>query len=110
MIKADKSVNFIDLKPQLLERLTRLECILGEELVITSGYRGPDHPIEAAKANGPGVHSLGLAVDIASIGGTSTYNLVAAAIAVGFKRVGISRKKNFVHLDIAGKVTSIWTY
>ena len=110
MKKANKNVNIVDLEPRFLEVLLEIEKELGYEIIITSGYRGADHPIEAKKPNGPGVHSLGLAADIASVGGTPTYDLVAAAIKVGVKRIGISRKSNFVHIDIADKVTSIWTY
>ena len=110
MKKANKHINLKDLKPEFVQVLEALEKELGYEIIITSGYRGADHPIEAKKPNGPGVHSLGLAADIASIGGTPTFDLVAAAIKVGVKRIGISRKSNFVHIDIADKVTSIWTY
>ena len=98
------------LVPELLDILDKLREEYGHPITITSSFRGKDHPIEAAKPNGPGVHSLGVAVDIASVGGTNTFNLVQAAIKVGFKRIGISRKHNFIHLDIADKVTSIWTY
>ena len=105
--------NFEEMNPQLLEMLDELRELYGKPIKITSDYRGPDHPIEAAKET-PGVHSYGVAVDIASVGGTTTLELVRAAIAVGFERIGISRKKNFIHIDIADKthfkVKSIWTY
>ena len=92
------------------EFLVKLEETLGQELVITSGYRSPDHPIEAKKRN-PGEHTEGLAVDIAAVGGTPVYNLVKAAIELGCKRIGISRKSNFVHVGLSpNRVTSIWTY
>ena len=102
------------LKPELLTKLDELRELYGKPITITSSYRGPDHPIEAAKETGPGVHSTGAAVDIAAVGGTETLELVRASLAVGFQRIGISRKKNFVHLDIADitemKTKSIWTY
>ena len=102
------------MKPELLEKLDDLRELYGKPITITSSYRGPDHPIEAAKATGPGVHSYGVAVDIAAVGGHQTLELVRAALAVGFERVGISRKKNFIHLDIADKThlktKSIWVY
>ena len=105
---------FEKMDPNLLKQLDEVRDIYGKAIRITSSYRGPDHPIEAAKPNGPGVHSLGVAVDIAAVGGTETLELVRAAIAAGFERIGISRKKNFVHLDIADKThmktKSIWTY
>ena len=108
------SGRYEQLNPILLKELDEMRDLYGKPITITSSYRGPDHPIEAAKPNGPGVHSLGVAVDIAAVGGTNTLELVRAAIAVGFERIGISRKKNFIHLDIADKThqrtKSIWVY
>ena len=102
------------LNPQLLTQLDEVRELYDKPIIITSSYRGPDHPIEAAKPGGPGVHSLGVAVDIAAVGGTETLELVRAAIGAGFERIGISRKNNFIHLDIADKThqrnKSIWTY
>ena len=105
---------FDKMNPDLLNKLDELRELYGKPITITSSYRGPDHPIESAKANGPGTHSFGVAVDIASVGGTTTLELVRAAVGVGFERIGISRKKNFIHLDIADKThmrnKSIWVY
>ena len=110
MIPANDSVNIKDLDPKMKDFVVKLEGTLGKELTITSGYRGPDHPIEAAKKT-PGEHATGLAVDIAAIGGTPVFELVEAAIDLGCKRIGISRKSNFVHLGLdKDRVTSIWTY
>ena len=102
------------LNTELLNKLDELRELYGKPIIITSSFRGADHPIESAKPDGPGVHSFGVAVDIASVGGTTTLELVRAAIAVGFERIGISRKNNFIHLDIADKThqrtKSIWVY
>lgn len=109
-MKAVGNANIKDLSPRMEDFLSELEKKIGEELVITSGYRGPDHPIEAAKAT-PGEHATGLAVDVAAVGGTAVHSLVKAAIELGCLRIGISRKKNFVHLGLdTTRVTSIWTY
>ena len=113
MKAANSNVDIVNLHPNLLEMISKIEDILQEELVITSGFRDKTHPIEASKSK-PGTHygngTHGYAVDIASIGGTATYRLVQAAIQVGIKRIGINRKSNFVHIDIANRVTSIWHY
>ena len=61
----------------------------------------------------PGEHSYGAAVDIESVGGGKTFRLVKAAIEVGFERIGISRKKGFIHLGIGypgAPLKTIWTY
>ena len=110
MIKANESVNIEDLKKEMKDFLVMLEGTIGRELVVTSGYRGPDHPIEAKKSN-PGEHTTGLAVDVAAIGGAAVFEIVEAAIDLGCKRIGISRKSNFIHLGLdKSRVTSIWTY
>lgn len=109
-MEAIGNANIIDLDDKMKDFIVKLEGTLGHELQITSGYRGPDHPIEAAKKS-PGEHSTGLAVDVVAVGGTPVFELVEAAIDLGCKRIGISRKSNFVHLGLdPNRVTSIWTY
>ena len=110
MKAANSNINLTDLKEEMKQFLSVLENELDRELVITSGYRGPDHPIEARKAI-PGEHATGLAVDVAAVGGYEVFTLVKKAIDLGCKRIGISRAKNFVHIGLdPDRVTSIWTY
>ena len=110
MTKSNQDVNLEDLDPKMKEFILLLEGTLGRELVCTSGYRSPDHPIEAAKKS-PGEHSEGLAIDVVAIGGSPVFEIVEAAIDLGCKRIGISRKSNFIHLGLSKeRVTSIWTY
>ena len=110
MKKANKDINIADLKTEMLNFINDLEKSLGYEITITSGYRSSEHPIEAKK-NKPGEHTEGLAIDVAAVGGTPVYELVKHAIDLGCKRIGISRKSNFVHLGLSkDRVTSIWTY
>ena len=103
---------FEKMNPKLLEKLDQLREAYGYPIKLTSTYRSPDHPIEAKKEK-PGEHSHGAAVDIACVGGEATFKLVKAAIKVGFRRIGISRKNNFVHVGIGypgAPETTIWTY
>ena len=96
----------------LLIMLDNLREVYGYPIKLTSTYRSPEHPIEAKKAK-PGEHTHGAAVDIACIGGEATYKLVKAAIEVGFTRIGISRKNNFVHVGVGyegAPPITIWTY
>ena len=70
-------------------------------MTITSGYRHPNHPIEAAKASSvPGAHTSGKAADIA-VRGTQAYDLLNLAFALGFTGIGVSQKGDvrFIHLD-----------
>jgi len=103
---------FEKMNPKLLEKLDQLREAYGYPIKLTSTYRSPDHPIEAKKAK-PGEHAYGAAVDIACVGGEATFKLVKAAIEVGFTRIGISRKNNFVHVGIGydgAPPITIWTY
>ena len=79
------------MNPELLKQLDEVRELYEKPITITSSYRGADHPIERAKPNGPGVHSYGVAVDIAAVGGTETLELVRAAIAAGFERIGVKK-------------------
>jgi uncharacterized protein YcbK (DUF882 family) len=104
--------NFDKMDPKLLEMLDNLRETYGYPITLTSTYRSPQHPIEARKSS-PGEHTYGAAVDIACVGGEATYKLVKAAIEVGFTRIGISRKNNFVHVGIgydSAPPMTIWTY
>jgi zinc D-Ala-D-Ala carboxypeptidase len=103
---------FDKMDPVLLAMLDDLREEYGYPIKLTSTYRSPDHPIEAKKSK-PGEHAHGAAVDIACVGGEATFKLVKAAIEVGFTRIGISRKNNFVHVGIGypgAPETTIWTY
>ena len=104
--------NFEMMDEKLLAMLDNLREAFGYPIKLTSTYRSPDHPIEAKKSK-PGEHAYGAAVDIACVGGEATYKLVKAAIEVGFTRIGISRKNNFVHVGIGydgAPPITIWTY
>jgi zinc D-Ala-D-Ala carboxypeptidase len=103
---------FEKMDPNLLKKLDQLREVYGYPIKLTSTYRSPDHPIEAKKSK-PGEHAYGAAVDIACVGGEATFKLVKAAIEVGFTRIGISRKNNFVHVGIGyegAPPITIWTY
>ena len=110
MKTSNNTVNLEDLAPKMKDFIVKLEGTLGRELTCTSGYRSADHPVEAKKKS-PGEHTEGLAIDVVAIGGTPVFEIVEAAIDLGCKRIGISRKSNFIHLGLSpNRVTSIWTY
>ena len=104
--------NFEMMDEKLLSMLDNLREAYGYPIKLTSTYRSPDHPIEAKK-KAPGEHAYGAAVDIACVGGEATFKLVKAAIEVGFTRIGVSRKNNFVHVGIGypdAPPITLWTY
>jgi uncharacterized protein YcbK (DUF882 family) len=93
--------------PEFLEKLDRLRETCGFPFVITSGYRSPDHPIEAAK-DSPGTHSQGIAADIAVTSAARRHTLINYAFQQGFTGIGVDSK--FIHLDIRDTVPVLWTY
>ena len=70
------------IKEELLNRLQALRTFLNFSFVVSSGYRCPEHPIEAKKSK-PGTHSTGLAVDILCRG-TEAYKIITHAKEYGF--------------------------
>jgi len=93
-------------------KLQELRTAYGKPLIITSGFRDPKHPVEASKKR-PGVHTRGLAVDIAC-DGQEAYKLIRLAINLGFKGIGIKQKGSgrFIHLDTYEEDPrpNIWSY
>ena len=94
---------------ELLDNI-REEC--GFPLPVSSGYRCPNHPIEAAKRD-PGAHTTGRAVDIAVSHGQA-YRLVEVALECGVPRIGVNQKGDgrFIHLDwdMTRPNPRIWSY
>lgn len=91
------------MRESTLDRLQALRTDLARPLIITSGYRCAQHPVEAKKASGPGAHTFGCAVDIRAIG-VEAHKIVRVALEHGFTGIGISQragKPRFVHLDDA---------
>lgn len=98
---------------EFMEKLQQLRNEYGKPIYITSGYRHPSHPIEAAKDK-PGVHSTGCAVDIAA-NGWEAYKIVKLAYKYGFTGVGVNQTGDsgrFVHLDTLDDFPrpNLWSY
>lgn len=90
-----------------IDRLDELRERVGFALPVTSGYRHPSHPAEAHKPNGGGMHTLGIAADLACRG-ERMYIVVAEAILMGFTGIGVG--KGFVHLDDRAGPPLMWGY
>ena len=98
-----------------MAKVDNLREELGFAFPVTSGYRCPDHPIEARK-KAPGAHTTGQAIDI-GVSGNEAYMLIEAAIRDNFTGIGINQKgdSRFIHLDIIPHSSSsprpwIWSY
>ena len=98
-----------EMKPEFLERFQALRSVYGKPMVVPSGYRCQQHPVEAAKAQ-PGMHTMGLAADV-GISGAEAVTLLRLALDAGFKGIGVNQKGDgrFLHLDLRESPT-IWSY
>jgi uncharacterized protein YcbK (DUF882 family) len=83
----------------------RDEC--GFPLTVTSGYRSPTHPIEAAKTS-PGWHSKGKAVDFYIPDGVKMRRAVELAVRAGFPGIGVGNR--MLHLDLRDTTPVVWGY
>jgi uncharacterized protein YcbK (DUF882 family) len=101
-----------EIKEELLDKLQALRSRYGKPMRITSGYRCPRHPIEAAKS-APGPHSSGLACDV-GVEGADAHKLLGLALDAGFKGIGVQQKGTgrFLHLDLlnASNRPTVWSY
>jgi uncharacterized protein YcbK (DUF882 family) len=97
------------MQPEYLERLQALRTAYGRPMTITSGYRCPEHPVEAAKAE-PGMHATGRAADI-GVSGADAVRVLQLALGLGFTGIGVQQKgpARFLHLDLR-QHPAIWSY
>mgnify|MGYP001193652348 FL=1 len=95
----------MNLDEDFLIALQELRDAYGKPMKITSGYRSPEHPIEAKKSS-PGYHSLG-AIDVA-VSGEDAVHLLTVALNLGWTGIGIN-VPSFIHLDRRPAKT-IWKY
>jgi len=100
------------MQADFMRRLQALREDYGKPMTITSGYRSPQHSIEASKKQ-PGTHARGLAVDIA-VAGQDCYDLMALAMKHGFTGIGVAQKGagRFLHIDTfkGGPRPNVWSY
>ena len=101
-----------EMKPEFMAKLQALRTAYGKPMKITSGYRCPQHPIEAKKA-APGAHASGCACDI-GVEGKEAYQILKLALASGFTGIGVQQKGTgrFIHLDTleGGPRPNVWSY
>ena len=70
--------------------------ICGFPLIVTCAYRSPEWDL-AKKRSGSGPHTHRTALDFRCTDSAKRFAIVAAAIQVGFRRIGIG--KNYIHVD-----------
>lgn len=101
---------------EVREKLDAIREAVGFPMPVTSGYRCPDHPIEAAKeARGRpvGAHCSGKAVDI-GVERERAHRLIQTALEHNCPRIGVNQRGDgrFIHLDwdYTRPNPTIWSY
>ena len=100
-----------EIQDTVIDFCQELRDTLGTPLTVSSGYRCPKHPIEAAKTT-PGTHARGLAADIVVSHGDAR-SLLREALSASKGGVGVHQKGSgrFVHVDVSEDRTELlWTY
>lgn len=96
-----------------LDRLQAMRTRWGRPMVVTSGYRSPEHNRAVSSTGLTGPHTTGRAFDIA-VPAQLRYEFVRLAFDLGWTGIGVA--KTFVHLDDVPAGTAviprpmIWTY
>jgi len=106
-----------EMDEEFIFKLNQLRDNFGKPLTISSGYRDPTHPVEAAKKDPTaGAHVSGKACDIL-IDRANAFKLLKLAFLVGFTGIGVNQKgeSRFLHIDtIESSPTrprpTIWSY
>jgi zinc D-Ala-D-Ala carboxypeptidase len=97
------------ISPNLAQRLDALRERVGRPVIVTSGVRCPAH--NAAVGGKPNSeHLTGEGCDLAAIGPREKFDMVEAALAVGFTRLGWG--KGFIHVGTSSALPErvMWDY
>ena len=95
------------IKEVFVRRLDRYRAACGFPLVVTSGFRSPQHTKERDKSK-PGTHTQGIAADFKVLSGAHRRIMVRVALEMGFNGIGVA--KDFVHVDDRKGLKVMWTY
>lgn len=85
-----------------MDRLTALRVDFAQPMVISSGYRSPEHNVRVSSTGPKGPHTTGRAVDV-RLYGAAADRLLKLSYKHGFTGHGVAQKgahgSRFVHLD-----------
>jgi uncharacterized protein YcbK (DUF882 family) len=104
--------------PEFMDRLQRLREAMNIPLVVSSGYRAPEHNEKVSSTGPNGPHTTGRAVDL-KIYGPPAHKLIFVAINLGFTGIGVKQhgpvESRFIHLDDLPDAArrqrpTIWSY
>jgi len=88
----------VSLNPRLIPTLDAIREIYGKPMVVTSGFRCPEHNEAIGGKNGS-EHLIGCAADISCIDSHERFELITACLSSGITRLGIG--KDFIHIGIS---------
>ena len=103
------------MREDFISKLDSLRTQLGFPLIVSSGYRCPNHNAKVSSTGLYGPHTTGRAVDFL-VAGEKALRLLQTASNRAFTGIGINQKgnheKRFIHLDDlgTGQRPWIWTY
>lgn len=83
-----------------MEKVERLRDRLGFPLVVTSGFRCPEHNNRVSRTGLSGPHTTGRAIDL-GVSHAHALEVVRMALSMGFTGIGIKQHGTgrFIHLD-----------
>ncbi len=87
-----------NMDPEFVAMLDRLRERVGVPLIVNSGYRTADYNAQLEGSVDGSAHTRGKAVDLAARSSRERLQIIAQALEIGIRRVGIGR--TFVHLDL----------
>lgn len=107
-----KCTNLID--DQLINSLDELRERVGFPLIVSSGYRCPEHNQRVSSTGPSGPHTTGRAVDLA-VSHDKAWFVLSEAFRMGFTGIGVKGHGSgrFVHLDAIAdeKIRPrVWSY
>lgn len=97
------------IRVELMDRLERLRCMLGNPILVTSGFRCHAHQMDLEEKGYPtslggSQHELGCAADLVA----GDMDLLLQCCEKFFKAIGVSRK--FIHVDLRDDRPRRWEY
>jgi len=104
-----------DMRPAFMLALDNLRMRLNIPIVISSGYRCPQHNRVVSETGLTGPHTTGNAADI-RCSGIQAYSILGVAMRMGFEGIGVKQKGDmgarFLHLDnvISELRPRVWSY
>ena len=110
-LKCKCGCDSINMDPNFMFMLDKARSIDGKPWKINSAYRCSKHNASVGGKK-TSAHLHGCAVDVSAPTSARKYEIVSAAMAAGFNRIGVG--KNFVHLDsdtsTGHPANVLWTY